>query len=57
MQYVIISSFKDSLDDEYLYWSNEEGWGSRETATIFTQEERDSLPLPLEAGGWVEVSS
>lgn len=35
-----------------LYWSNTDGWVDRETATIFTEEERLSSYLPME-GIWV----
>ena len=51
MKYVIISNFKD--DDEYLYWSNADGWGDRSTATVFTEEERRDGRLPADSGGWV----
>lgn len=50
--YIIISDFKDD-EDGFLYWSNEDGWGSRETATVFSQEERDTNELPMQARAWI----
>lgn len=46
---------KGPVDDgEQLYWSNEDGWVSRESATRFSQEEREDFdaPLPEGAVGW-----
>lgn len=45
--YVIIS-YHDSL----LFWSNDNGWG--QVADIFSQDERDTLNLPLD-GEWREI--
>jgi hypothetical protein len=36
-----------------LFWSNQDGWGSLETATVFTEKEKNSLTLPLPDGAWV----
>ncbi len=44
------------VDGEQLYWSNTDGWGSRETADTFTSDERLRLNLPLE-GTWHEVTA
>jgi len=35
-----------------LWWSNEDGWGGRETATEFTVDESRELTLPV-GGEWV----
>lgn len=46
-----------SQSDNNLYWSNEDGWiefGILENATIFTEDEMDNLPLPMD-GQWVSV--
>lgn len=56
--YIIVSDFEDD-DDGCLYWSNEDGWGHRSTATVFSDEDRkamDGLSLPFEAAGWVRAS-
>jgi len=37
----------DFGDDSYLYWSNDDGWGSRESATTFTDIERMFFMLPI----------
>ncbi len=39
-------------EGEYLYWSNDDGWGSQDTATVFTEQEHNELNLPLEAVCW-----
>jgi hypothetical protein len=37
-----------------LWWSNETGWGSKQGATRFTDEETEYLNLPIE-GKWVKI--
>jgi len=37
--------------EEQLYWSNDDGWVDADSATVFTQEERDTLNLPM-SGVW-----
>jgi hypothetical protein len=57
--YIIVSNYEDD-EDGVLYWSNEDGWGHRSTATLFTEADTDTydgLSLPIEAAGWVRVSS
>lgn len=52
-----LSGFEDDGAD--LWWSNDDGWGFRETATLFTTEERFSSNLPMSHGGdakWVLLS-
>lgn len=49
------------LGDEYdenggwLYWSNEDGWGSRAAATEFSTEEMMAANEPQGAVGWQAV--
>lgn len=47
------------IDGQVLYWSNQDGWVNRSSATVFTQEERWALNipfnLPLESIGWESV--
>lgn len=45
----------DPLDKE-LYWSNRLGWVDKESATIFTKEERSAVRLPI-AGTWEQIST
>lgn len=42
----------DFMSGERLYWSNEDGWVSRESATVFTQPVES---LPMEWTGIKEV--
>lgn len=46
--YVIYSMDETKRDDyrEPQFWSNDNGWGSLESATVFTQAERHTLQLP-----------
>lgn len=48
-QYIIRHNYTEGM-----YWSNDYGWVGRDGATRFSQEERDTLNLPL-AGCW-EIS-
>jgi hypothetical protein len=52
--YIIVSNFEDD-EDGVLYWSNDDGWGHRSTATVFP-DDRTSIGFPMEAAGWVKVS-
>jgi hypothetical protein len=47
-QYVIRM---DTYDDKILYWNNTQGWVDRDSATQFSQEERETLNLPM-GGMW-----
>ena len=50
-EYVIYSrSEAEASGDGAGFWSNEDGWGELESATLFTQSERNALQLPLTAG-------
>ena len=51
-RYVIQGDCKDDETNEYLYWSNDEGWTTKPFATVFTKEEIDELDLPL---GWTNI--
>ena len=42
-------------DDEQAFWSNEDGWTKRPSATRFTADVRHALNLPI-AGRWVELT-
>lgn len=48
VQWIIRS--KDTLD----YWSNIVGWADMDSATIFTDSEKQSLLLPID-GDWVRL--
>lgn len=48
--YVIYSPNEAALQFGDGFWSNKDGWGSIETATIFTEAERDTLNLPVSTG-------
>lgn len=37
-----------------LYWNNENGWGSLETATVFHDYEKERLNTPV-GGYWIHV--
>jgi hypothetical protein len=41
-------------DDDQLFWSNALGWVESPDETLFSQEERDTLNLPI-GGVWVYV--
>jgi hypothetical protein len=45
--------FPDSQEIIRLYWSNETGWGDKDTATMFTEEETHIYNLPIN-GKWIE---
>jgi hypothetical protein len=34
-------------DGSELYWSNEDGWVDKESATIFSEEELKTMNLPI----------
>ena len=51
MKYIIINEW-----DGELYWSNDDGWVDRESATVFSQNEKFVLNLPM-YGMWVEVAT
>ena len=40
------------VDENDLYWSNENGWGDEASATRFTTMEQAHLNLPI-GGHWV----
>ena len=50
--YVILLVTEDK--DEPLYWNNEMGWGDWLSATVFTQDEKNTLHLPVD-GAWKRI--
>ena len=38
-----------------LYWSNDWGWGDRNGATVFREEELDQLDLPIGGRWWSRI--
>lgn len=54
MLYVIAGYVDD--DDGTLYWSNEGGWVTLPSASVFTDSERVQSNLPLgDEARWVEL--
>ena len=48
---------KDDESGEPLYWSNEDGWVSQGTETVFTDESKSEIQyLPLH-GEWEQVTA
>lgn len=46
--YVIVDRQElDDLTGEPLFWSNEDGWGSFQTSTLFDEAEVERLRLPI----------
>lgn len=45
------------MDDEgeVYYWSNEDGWVDHDSATLFTDEEKNTLRAPQGAAAWTTV--
>jgi len=43
-----IQGANDSFDNEPLFWSNEDGWGGIEGATVFDLEELREMDFPIE---------
>lgn len=42
-------------DGSWLYWSNEDGWVDRDSATIFTTEEMETFNEPQGHFGWTVI--
>ena len=42
-------------NDDQLFWNNELGWVDTSLETKFSQEERDTLNLPIE-GVWYQIN-
>lgn len=59
--FYVIFSRKETLDElnfysEPLFWSNDWGWVSLETATVFTADEALSMDLNLpDDGVWLKL--
>lgn len=45
----VIAGPLDPFDDERLYWSNDDGWVDRTSATVFDDTDGN---VPDEATGW-----
>ena len=45
--YVIFSEEESNRQDEPIFWSNIDGWGNLDSATIFSSEETEFLRLPI----------
>ena len=45
-----------NVNDDELYWSNEDGWVDINSSDIFTDEERNKVNLPME-GRWRIVTT
>ncbi len=52
----VIRSTTERDDDTggFLYWSNEDGWVTKEDATVFEPAELRSVSLPI-GGRWEEL--
>ena len=50
----IIEKNNYCFDDEKLYWNNQDGWVSRDNATVFSDEEKRNVNLPME-GNWKRI--
>ncbi len=52
--FVIASNTEVDDDNRPLYWENGQGWTNLHQADEFTEEERNSLNLPID-GKWMEL--
>ena len=50
---VIMHEHRDPETDEPLFWSNTDGWGSLDSATLFAEDE--NVNLPSEAWGFLSL--
>tara|TARA_B100001057_G_scaffold335786_1_gene336504 strand:- start:260 stop:769 length:510 start_codon:yes stop_codon:yes gene_type:complete len=48
----IVMVGEKGIEGETLYWSNDEGWVGRESATLFTNDEREIYPSIPQGGKW-----
>lgn len=48
-------AYRNRIDDEDLYWSNDDGWVDIPSATLFSLGETKSLPKPIGAVAIDEV--
>lgn len=54
MNYYIRSTVEVDSEDGYpLYWSNDDGWVDKDSATVFTANEKDSIPYIPANSEWV----
>lgn len=52
--YRIVGEEELDEDGSCLFWSNELGWVDKESADVFSLEERMTLELPV-GGAWINV--
>ena len=55
MLYAIYSEKESENQGEPMFWNNETGWGEYESTTLFTNEDRDGINLPV-AGKWIKYT-
>jgi hypothetical protein len=48
----VVVNWLDRLDKDYLFWSNEDGWGDINLATCFVYHDIYNRNLPI-GGAWV----
>jgi hypothetical protein len=48
--FVIYSPNESAVNDGDGFWSNEQGWGSFDGATVFTKLESETMNLPIATG-------
>ena len=53
MRYLIVCT--ECAPADAAFWSNEYGWTDRESADVFTDEERATLNLPM-FGDWAPIT-
>lgn len=48
---------RSEMDDEgeVYYWSNDDGWVDYESATLFSDDEKETLRPPIGAAAWTTV--
>ena len=52
-----VKVIEDQQDGEVVYWSNEDGWVDRASATLFTPAEAATLRLPMGNAPFWKVGS
>lgn len=49
-KFLIFSENESAMNQEPMFWSNQDGWGDFGSATLFSEQERADLELPISAG-------
>ena len=52
--YVIFEYINDIGEGLPLFWNNKDGWGSLESADVFTEAEASEFNLPI-GGTWMRL--